>query len=159
MLETVPGSEDAASTPYDTQVVLKSAMSTRANSGEGLTTVSAELFRSPLSLLSSSKTHLAAGNRESKCQGFNDHTFLAGRNPCRGCSKRARSPRASPPSKTPERLKKKPTGPPVLSTSAPWAQPLRPGSVLLCRCAFQLTAPAALWPLEGQLCRRRPSRL
>ena len=50
-------------------------MSTRANSGEGLTTVSAELFRSPLSLFSSSKTHLAAGNRESKCQGFNDHTF------------------------------------------------------------------------------------
>jgi hypothetical protein len=33
------------------------------------------LFRSPLSLFSSSKTHLAAGNRDSKCQGFNDHTF------------------------------------------------------------------------------------
>ena len=114
MLKTDQGSEDAASTPKDTQVVLKSNFSTRANSGEGLTTVSAELFRSPLSLYSSSKTHLAAGNRESKCQGFNDHTFLAGRNPCGGCSKRARSPRASPPSKTPERLKKKPTGQPVL---------------------------------------------
>ncbi len=54
-------------------------LSTRANSGEGLTIVSTVLFRSPLSLFSSSKfvskTHLAAGNRDSKCQGFNDHTF------------------------------------------------------------------------------------
>jgi hypothetical protein len=86
-------------------------VSTRANSSEGLTTVSTELFRSPLSLLSNSKTHSAAGNRESKCQGFNDRTFLAGENPCRGCSKRARSPKASSLSKTPERLKNnKPTG-------------------------------------------------
>jgi hypothetical protein len=46
-----------------------------------------------------SKTHLAAGNRESKYQGFNDHTFLAGRNPCRGCYKCAWSPQASNPSK------------------------------------------------------------
>ena len=126
------------------QSVSESAVSTRANSGEGLTTVSAEQFRSPLGLYSSSKTHLAAENRKSKCQGLNDHTFLAGRNPCRGCSKRARSPRASPPSKTPERLKKKPTGQPVLYH--------RPGSA-----ALQLSAPAAHWTLEGQLCRRRPS--
>ncbi len=90
-------------------------VSTRENSGEVLTTVSTELFRSPLSLLASSKTHLAAANREStrKCQGFNDYLILAGRNPCRG-SKRVRSPEASPPSKTPERLKKNPTGQQVL---------------------------------------------
>ncbi len=48
---------------------------------------------------------------------INDYTFLPGRNHCQGCSKRARSPRASEssPSKTPERLKKKPTGQLVLN--------------------------------------------
>jgi hypothetical protein len=43
-------------------------------------------------------------------QGFNDRTFLLGRNPCRGCSKRAQSPKASSPSNTSERLKAKSTG-------------------------------------------------
>jgi hypothetical protein len=38
----------------------------------------------PTLLVFKLKTHLVAGNRESKGQGFNDHTFLAGRNPCRG---------------------------------------------------------------------------
>jgi hypothetical protein len=49
-------------------------------------------------LLSSSKTHLAAGNQESKCKGFNDLTIVAGRNPYRGCSKRAQSPIVGVPS-------------------------------------------------------------
>ena len=102
---------DARGDALDVPAMEEAVVSTRANSSEGLTTVSTELFRSPLSLLSNSKTHSAAGNRESKCQGFNDRTFLAGENPCRGCSKRARSPKASSLSKTPERLKhNKPTG-------------------------------------------------
>jgi hypothetical protein len=56
-----------------------------------------------------STTHLAAGNQESKCQGFNDHTFLAGKNPCRRCFKRAWSPQAES-IETLERLKQKPMG-------------------------------------------------
>ena len=44
----------------------------------------------------------------------NDHTFLAGRNPCLGRSKRAWSPRTSNPSNFQSGLKKKPTGQPVL---------------------------------------------
>ncbi len=95
-------------TLHMTSRMVEHFISTRADSGKGLTTVQAKLFRSPLSLLSSSKTQLAAGNRESKCQGFNDLTIVARRicrNPCRGCSKRAQSPIASSPSNTPERPK------------------------------------------------------
>jgi hypothetical protein len=90
------------------QKIHRPSLSTRADSGEGLTTVSAELFRSQLSLLSSAKTHLASGNQESKCQGFNHLTIVAGINPCWGCSKRAQSPIALSPSNTPEWLKYKP---------------------------------------------------
>jgi hypothetical protein len=98
--------------------------------------VSAELLRPPLCLFSSSKTHLAVGNRESKCQGFNDHTFLqeetlAGGVPnVRGLHKH-RIHRNS-------RTAKKETNGSAGVASAPLAQPNRPGSVRLCRCALQL---------------------
>jgi len=124
--------------------------------------VSTELFRSPLSLLSNSKTHSAAGNRESKCQGFNDRTFLAGENPCRGCSKRARSPKASSLSKTPERLKNNKTNGLAGDASAHWAQPIRPKSALLCHCTFQLIPPQlpiGHWAVSCVTCAHRGYRL
>jgi hypothetical protein len=77
---------------------------------------------------------------------FNDDTFLAGRNSCRGRSKRARYPQSPNPSnlfRTPGR-----------SCANAVAQPTRPGSVLLVTAG---SAPAAHWPLEGQLRRLRPS--
>ena len=79
--------------------------------GQGSTSMSAKLRRSPLRLnsLARSKTHLDTGNRESKCQGFNARTFFAGKKPCRGYSKRARSPKGLSPLKTPDRLNNKPT--------------------------------------------------
>ena len=115
---------------------------TRADSGVGLTTVSAELLRSPLCLFSSSKTHLAAGNRESKCHGFNDHTFsqeetLAGGVPNVHGLHKHRIHRNS-------RTAKKETNGPAGVASAPSAQPGRPGSVLLCHCALQLAHPQLL---------------
>jgi hypothetical protein len=108
--------------------------------------VSAELLHSPLCLFSSSKTHLAAGNRESKCHGFNDHTFsqeetLAGGVPNVHGLHKHRFHRNS-------RTAKKETNGPAGVASALSAQPVRPGSVLLSHCALQLAPPqlrTGLW--------------
>ena len=123
-------------------------LSTRADSGEGLTIVSAELFHSPLCLLSSSKTHFAAGNRELRCHGFNDHSFsqpeeetLAGGVPNVHGLHKHRFHRNS-------RTAKKETNGPAGVASALSAQPVRPGSVLLSHCALQLAPPqlrTGLW--------------
>jgi hypothetical protein len=50
----------------------------------------------------------------------------------------------------------KETGGPAGVAPAQWAQPTRPGSMLLTTAC---SAPAAHWPLEGQLRRLLPSRL
>ncbi len=122
--------------------------------------MSTVLFCSPLSLFSSSKTHLAAGNRDSKCQEFNDHTFsqeetLAGGVPnVRGLQKHSLHRNS--------RTAKKETDGLADVATAPWAQPIRPRSVLLCQSALQLTLPQLLighWKVSCVACAHQGYRL
>ncbi len=86
---------------------------TRADSGVGLTTVSQCQLRSPLCLFLSSKTYLTAGNRESRCQGLNDHTFSQ-EETLAGVFQTCMISTSIESIKTPKRLKTKPTGRQVL---------------------------------------------
>jgi hypothetical protein len=127
--------------------------------------VSTLLFRSPLSLFSSSKTHLAAGNRDPKCQGLNGHKFsqeetLAGGVPnVRGLQEHRLHRNSRTAKKETDRLAGVATAAlprrgagmgPAYSAKVRAAVPLR---------APAYSASAAHWPLEGQLCRLRTSRL
>ncbi len=122
--------------------------------------MSTVLFRSPLSLFSSSKTHLAAGNRDSKCQGFNENTFsqeetLAGGVPNVRSLQKHRLHRNS-------RTAKKETDGLAGVATAPWAQPIRPRSVLLCHSALQLTLPQlhiGHWKVSCVACAHQGHRL
>jgi hypothetical protein len=138
-------------------------LTTRANPGEELTIVSADLFRSPLSLFSSSKNALSSWKSRVKMPRIWWLHILAERDPYMGCSKLTQSPRASTSSKTPERLKHKLTGQQVMQQHSEPRLPSLFGRSSRQLCAViplwapAYSAPAAPWPLEGQLCRLRPS--